>query len=58
MKPAEHPPSCPTCTGTGWQDGPVIHSQANGDPVTYSTVEPCTHHWTNDNPKPDGDTRR
>jgi hypothetical protein len=47
-KPADHPPSCRVCKGSGWQDGPPIHSLANGDQVTYTTVEPCRHHWTND----------
>ena len=50
MTPANHPPSCPVCHGDGWQPGPPIHSHAGGDPVTYTTVEPCTHIWWDDEP--------
>jgi hypothetical protein len=48
--PANHPPSCSVCHGTGWQPGPDIETVANGDVVHYSSVEPCTHHWSNDAP--------
>ena len=50
MKPSDHPPTCAVCHGDGWQPGPPIHSQANGQPVTYTTVEPCTHLWSDDDP--------
>lgn len=46
--PADHPHSCSVCQGTGWQSAPDIQGTAYGQPVTYSTVEPCTHHWAND----------
>ena len=48
--PANHPRRCPRCDGTGYQPGPPIHSHANGDPVTYTTVTPCTHPWWDDEP--------
>ena len=46
--PAEHPPSCEVCNGTGWMPGPPILSQQHNRPFEYSTVVPCTHHWSND----------
>jgi hypothetical protein len=49
-RPANHPPSCTVCRGTGWQPGPDIESVANGQIVHYSSVEPCTNHWSNDAP--------
>jgi hypothetical protein len=48
IHPADHPPTCEGCNGTGYQEGPPILSQAGGEPVVYSTVVPCTHHWSND----------
>ena len=52
LHPANHPRTCAVCHGEGWMPGPPIHSQANGRPVIYETVTPCTHHWTNDDPQP------
>jgi len=49
-RPANHPPSCSVCHGTGWQPGPDITTVANGQTVRYSTVESCTNHWSNDAP--------
>ena len=54
MKPAaKHPKTCDVCAGTGWQPGPPIHSTANGDPVIYTTVEPCQHPFWLDDPTVD-----
>ena len=48
--PANHPRTCRTCQGTGQEPGPPIYSHANGDPVTYTTVQPCTDlSWYNQN---------
>lgn len=53
MKKADHPSTCEECHGTGWQPGPPIAGQHHGRTFTYTTVEPCTHHWANDDPNPD-----
>ena len=37
---ATHPTSCP-CDGTGYIEGPPIHSQQHGQPFEYTTVTPC-----------------
>ena len=50
MTPANHPPSCRTCRGTGWQDGPISYETVNGQPHPYTSQIPCTHHWANDDP--------
>ena len=48
MTPAKHPRTCRTCGGDGWEPGPPIVSQAAGQPVTYTTVQPCTDtRWYN-----------
>ena len=50
-KPANHPPDCRVCCGTGWQPGPDIKSKANGDDVVYTTVQPCVYtgwQWEDD----------
>ena len=52
MTPAEHPRSCQVCGGTGWMPGPSIPGHQHGRPFTYTTVQPCTHHWANDDPDP------
>jgi hypothetical protein len=46
--PANHPPACTRCAGTGWQPGPPIHATAQGQPIAYTTVTPCTHIWWDD----------
>ena len=51
-QPANHPASCQVCAGTGWQEGPPILGQNHGRPFLYTTVTPCTHHWSNDDPQP------
>lgn len=50
MTPSNHPPTCRACEGTGWQPAPGVASSANGQPVHYTTVTPCTHHWADDEP--------
>jgi len=45
-QPADHPPSCRTCRGTGWTDGPPRPDTGN------PTLTPCTHHWRDDPPDP------
>ena len=57
-QPAQHPRTCQRCAGTGWQPGPPIPYTAGGVPGTYSTVEPCTHHWTDDDPTYDDEPRQ
>ena len=52
IKPAEHPRSCTVCNGTGWMPGPPIPGHSLGKPFEYSTVIPCTHHWSGDDPDP------
>ena len=49
-KASDHPPTCQTCRGSGWQHGPDIDVHAlNGHYLrTYTTAEPCTHHWQDD----------
>ena len=46
--PAKHPRKCWVCAGTGRQPGADIKSKANGHDVIYTTVEPCTHDWRDD----------
>jgi hypothetical protein len=55
MTPADHPPTCRICHGTGYQPGPDnIHRDDNGHIIrTSTTVTACTHHWTEDDPTPD-----
>ena len=50
MGGGNHPPSCRICHGTGWHRGPDVPVHAiNGQPIrNYSTVQPCTHHWIDD----------
>lgn len=50
MDGANHPRSCRGCDGTGYQPGAPFTMMANGVNTTYSTVVPCTHHWTDDDP--------
>lgn len=50
MKKADHPPTCRVCEGTGFEPGPPIVSIVNGESYEYTTVQPCTHHWANDEP--------
>lgn len=49
---AQHPPSCRTCRGTGWQDGEPIWETVMGQPHRYDTLEPCRAHWTEHPPDP------
>lgn len=46
--PASHPQSCTRCDGTGWQPADPIYETVNGRTHRYDTVEPCTHHWRDD----------
>lgn len=46
--PADHPPSCQVCDGTGWQPGQPVVETVNGKPHEYPTLEPCQHRWSND----------
>jgi hypothetical protein len=50
LKPASHPPTCNTCHGTGWMDGPPIPYTVGGHTHEYTTVTPCTAHWTDHDP--------
>ena len=46
-----HPPAV---SSSGWQRGPdTTCHDCHGRTSHYTTVEPCTHHWTNDDPTPD-----
>ena len=51
--PARHPRTCRVCGGTGWQPGTPIITTAEGRTHVYDTVEPCQHHWSNDDPTVD-----
>ncbi len=51
MTPSNHPHTCTRCHGCGWQDGPDEYETVAGEPHRYTTVVPCTHHWTDDNPE-------
>jgi len=53
MTPSNHPPSCRTCQGTGWQPGPPIPTIADGVKFAYTTVEPCSNDWYTDDPTVD-----
>lgn len=52
---ANHPRHCAVCHGTGWQPGPDVDARdVHGRELrTYATYEPCTHHWSNDDPHPE-----
>jgi len=54
-QPAQHPPTCQVCHGSGWQIGPDTEVRSlHGEVLRiYRTVTPCTHHWTDDDPTPD-----
>ena len=55
MTPSDHPSTCRTCHGSGWQrgpDNPVRHRDGHILRTT-STVVACTHHWANDDPTPE-----
>ena len=52
-QPAKHPRTCRVCDGTGWQPGPPIITTVYGKPHIYTTVEPCEHHWIDDDPTTD-----
>ena len=47
---ANHPPSCQVCRGSGWQRGADVdvHALDGRYLRTYTTAEPCTHHWPSD----------
>jgi hypothetical protein len=49
-RPSDHPPTCQVCRGTGWEPGPDIDEHANGRAIAYETVQPCAHHWRDDEP--------
>ena len=51
--PSSHPRSCQICGGSGWEPGPSTPYIANGVHGEYTTVQPCTHHWSNDDPDTD-----
>ena len=53
MQRASHPKSCRVCDGTGWQPGPPIPGHHLGKAFEYTTVEPCTHEWRDDDPTVD-----
>ena len=52
-KAASHPKTCRLCNGSGWMDSAPVKSQANGDDVVYSMMEPCAHRWWLDDPDVD-----
>ena len=52
-KPASHPASCRVCRGTGWEPGPTIPGHHHGRTFDYTTVQPCTHRWSYDDPTVD-----
>jgi hypothetical protein len=53
--PTDHPPTCRTCHGSGWQTGPdhIVRHRDGHILRTTSTVVPCAHHWANDELEPD-----
>ena len=51
MRKAAPPRSCTVCHGTGWEPADSIIEIVYGHPHPYTTYRPCTHHWSNDDPR-------
>jgi hypothetical protein len=49
-KKSSHPAHCRECHGAGWEPGPPIPGRHHGSSFEYTTVQPCTNVWWDDDP--------